>query len=223
MQDYNDYEKINEENNEGKSKIGRNQKIAVTVLAIFAVFTIGLWAMQLKNSINKPFASTNSNQENTVATTTCTGEDCPEYQAKLKTQDTDSDSLTDWDELNVYNTSPYLADSDSDGYSDYDEIKNNKDPNCPAGQTCAGAETNFQTTASSTKNSGLTTSTSTSQLNLSTDNIDNNTLQNVLGGQVDAASLRVLLKQAGMDENVLNQISDEELIQSYNETLKQNQ
>jgi hypothetical protein len=38
--------------------------------------------------------------------------------AELQTKDTDNDSLTDFEELYVHNTSPYLADSDSDTVTD---------------------------------------------------------------------------------------------------------
>lgn len=55
---------------------------------------------------------------------------------RLRTQDTDTDGLTDFEELSIYGTSPYLIDSDSDGFSDYEEIKTGNDPNCPSGTNC---------------------------------------------------------------------------------------
>ncbi len=36
--------------------------------------------------------------------------------------DSDGDGLTNYDEVNLYGTDPFLADTDSDGFSDYDEI-----------------------------------------------------------------------------------------------------
>ena len=57
-------------------------------------------------------------------------------EVKQKLQDSDADGLNDWDELNVYGTSAYLADTDSDKLNDYDEIKKGTDPNCPAGKEC---------------------------------------------------------------------------------------
>ncbi|MEM9237271.1 MAG: LamG domain-containing protein [Verrucomicrobiota bacterium] len=43
--------------------------------------------------------------------------------------DSDGDSLSDSDELNLYGTDPLLRDSDSDGHSDGDEIAQRSDPN----------------------------------------------------------------------------------------------
>lgn len=37
--------------------------------------------------------------------------------------DSDSDGLTDWEEINVYGTDPLNADTDGDGFSDYVEVK----------------------------------------------------------------------------------------------------
>ena len=56
----------------------------------------------------------------------------------LKLIDTDSDSLSDYDEIYVYNTSPYLPDTDSDGYTDSFEISEGSDPNCLPGDNCLG-------------------------------------------------------------------------------------
>ena len=59
-----------------------------------------------------------------------------ERTQKLKTQDTDADTLTDYDELFVFRTSPFLEDSDSDGDADGKEVAAASDPNCPKGKTC---------------------------------------------------------------------------------------
>ena len=57
---------------------------------------------------------------------------------ELQGKDTDLDGLSDYDELYVYKTSPYLPDSDSDGFNDLAEIEDGFDPNCPKGQECMG-------------------------------------------------------------------------------------
>ena len=45
-------------------------------------------------------------------------------------------------------------------------------------------------------------------------------LQKMLEGQGDASALREMLLESGMDEATLNQISDEDLMASYEEVLK---
>ncbi len=47
-----------------------------------------------------------------------------EYASRTLTlsKDTDLDRLSDWEELYVYGTSPYIADTDGDGISDWEEI-----------------------------------------------------------------------------------------------------
>lgn len=54
----------------------------------------------------------------------------------LKTKDTDSDGLTDYQELYQFNTSIFLADTDSDNYSDLEEVNSGNDPICPTNQDC---------------------------------------------------------------------------------------
>lgn len=64
---------------------------------------------------------------------------------QLKGQDSDLDGLSDYQELRVYGSSPFISDSDSDGIPDAVEVSNGTDPNCPEGQQCFGADTSLDT------------------------------------------------------------------------------
>ena len=214
--DFKEEEDLNPNQDLGQN-LGKNQKIAVGVLAVSAVLVIILWTAQLKNSINSPFAYNlqNSSQTGSSALDANSAE-------VLQTKDTDNDGLTDWDELNTYQTSPYLEDSDSDGFTDAEEINNGTDPNCPAGRTCSFDNASA---ASSIENS-LATSTST-DLNLDLDKAVNNSsptqeedLQKMLSGGSEVSALRKMLVEAGMDEKMLSEISDEDLMASYQKTLQ---
>ncbi len=55
---------------------------------------------------------------------------------EAKNKDTDKDGISDYDELYIYKTSPYLTDSDSDGFDDKAEVFSGNDPNCPTGRDC---------------------------------------------------------------------------------------
>ena len=136
-------------------------------------------------------------------------------------------------ELNIYNTSPYLEDTDSDGFKDGEEIKNNADPNCPAGRDCAGGLLDNSAAGQATSTSGASNDTLNSLLNqfgvsqpetqpasgansLSLDQLD--ALKNI-----DAASLRQLLLKAGMPKEALDKISDTDLMKSYGEVFNAGQ
>jgi hypothetical protein len=200
--------------------LSKNQKIAATSLAVFAVFILVLWFVQLRNNIYGPFNAPAG--QNQVAS------EAQNSDEALKNKDTDSDGLSDWDELNVYKTSPYLEDSDGDGYKDGEEIKKNFDPNCPQGRTCTGGSLIEQeggqasATASSTLNSLLNQFGATNPANLSNPtsgsaNLNSSQLDALKN--IDAASLRQLLLQNGMDKTTLDKISDANLLKSFQETL----
>ena len=201
-------------NQEAPEPLNKNQKIAAASLVVFAILIIVLWAAQLRSNIYGPF---NSGASGNLAATEAT--DQTEAQ---KNKDTDGDSLSDYDELNVHSTSPYLADTDSDGLSDSAEIKNNTDPNCPQGRICTASlieETGgADVTATNTLNSllnqfgAIQPQPANGAGSLSSDQL--NALKNI-----DAASLRQLLLQSGMDQATLDKISDADLLKSFQETL----
>ncbi len=204
--------------------LNKNQKIAVAVLAVFALFVFIMWGVQFKRNISAPFAYQGS--ENT--TSTATGE---QTDADLQAKDTDKDGLSDYDELYLYKTSPYLEDSDSDSYSDKTEVDSGKDPNCPTGKTCGSLGTDTtslesdtsQSQDNSTLNNLLNQFNATGQTGQSATGTSSQSAassESILSGSIDAATLRQMLLQSGMDKAVLDKISDQELMQSYQEMLK---
>ncbi len=125
----------------------------------------------------------------------------------LSQKDTDSDGLSDYEELYIYGSSPYLEDSDSDGINDQKEIASGSDPNCPQGQNCLSFQ-DLGTQGSQEEASGLIPSLGA--------------LGNLFGGTSgDATQLRELLSQAGMSEEVLSSFTDEELLAAYQDVLTQ--
>ncbi|MCK4859621.1 MAG: hypothetical protein KAS87_03565, partial [Candidatus Omnitrophica bacterium] len=141
--------------------------------------------------------------------------------------------LSDWDELYFYNTSPYLEDSDSDGFTDKQEIDNDKDPNCPAGRDCYGSgivegdegvvsDKNYSQDNSFLNSLldqfGVSDKSGTIESAPQFDSsISASGLESLLGGQMDAAALRQLLLEYGMDKKILDNFSDEELMESFRE------
>ncbi len=117
----------------------------------------------------------------------------------LKQKDTDFDGLNDYDELYTYATSPYLKDSDSDGINDAQELNRGSDPNCPEGQNC------FAVWSDDTADTGAGT--------VAIDALYSNALS--------AAQVRELLRQNGMSQADLDQYSDAELLNAYQQIVSQ--
>lgn len=111
--------------------------------------------------------------------------------ADLKLKDSDSDTITDFDELYVHKTSAYLADSDADGMADNVELAQGKDPICAEGNTCT------TTRAASTTTATTNTNTTALPTNLS------------------AAELRTQLASSGVSKSLLDQVTDQELLDTY--------
>lgn len=206
------------EQNQTPKPLDKNQKIAVIGLAIFAVLVVILWVAQLKNNIYGPF--NNSTSQNQIAS------EQENNDQVLKNKDTDGDGLNDYDELNVYETSPYLEDTDSDGFKDGEEIAKGYDPNCPQGKTCNGGlldnppveATSTDTSLNNTSNNllnllgGSSNQSADSSNNLTSEQLD-------IIKNIDAATLRQMLLEKGMDKATLDKISDADLLKSFQEVL----
>ena len=214
----------------------------ITILAsISLIFAVGNWFDSLKTG----FAIKEDVDLEALSSNALTNSDVANI-LKLQNQDTDLDGLTDYDELYVYKTSVYLPDSDSDGFSDAVEIGNNEDPNCPVGQDC-GLSIPAQPTAELGNISAeeirqlLLEQGAMSQEEL--DKIDDATLQQLYletlseteqaqtgfeelqpAQNLDSLTpeqLRSLLIEQGISSAELNAVSDEELMQLWQETVQE--
>ncbi len=108
--------------------------------------------------------------------------------AALKAVDTDADGLSDFDELNIFRTSPYIADTDSDGTRDGEEIRRGTSPNCPEGKDCSINPLVVSSSASST-----------------------DSFQDIL--KLSPKDIREALIASGMPADKVNAINDEQLLQ----------
>lgn len=124
----------------------------------------------------------------------------------LRKEDTDRDGLSDYDELFLYRTSPYLEDTDSDSFSDKIEVETGNDPNCPRGKVC-GAEVEIRATATTTlpvpESQGLVAPDLFSLLGKSPQEI------------------RAALKDAGVASELLDKIDDKTLLEMYRQALSE--
>lgn len=175
-----------------KNDQGFNPKLVlffiVIVSAIGLIFAVIGWFTALK----VPFAATGD--ISSMSANAALGENTSADLSKLQQKDTDLDGLSDYDELYLYKTSPYLSDSDSDGASDLAEVQQNQDPNCPAGQDCGSLSPDDQTTNNSSGQDQLT-----------------------------SEQIRQLLIEGGMSKEQVDSIDDQSLLQLYSETIQETQ
>ena len=192
-----------------RTPLNRNQKKALWALVVFSVFVLVFSVWQIRNKVYSPF---DYSKQIAAANKTGNNQNNQEKDSPLDVnKDSDSDGLSDSDETNIYHTSPYLEDSDSDGFSDREEVINGTDPNCPAGQNCQTAATALATSTVS--------NTTGASASIETNATGTSAIEDLVAGQSDAATLRQLLLDSGMDKATLDKISDADLMKSYQDSL----
>lgn len=179
--------------------LGREQKAAFGLLIILGISGLILGSLYFKNRVQISLSPSLKGKQFSF-----NDENSPIVQQK---SDTDYDGLSDYDELYFYGTSPYIEDTDSDGYLDKEEIDAGEDPNCVRGRLCGGEiikqpNVNFEF---------LETIEDPGELPDPMEAAKN----------IKAPELRGLLKNAGLPDDVLSQISDNELEKLYEDTLQQ--
>jgi hypothetical protein len=171
----------------------KEQKIGFTMLLIFSIMGIALGIIQFRNTLYGPFAL--SDKVPGTVKDDVTGIDT------LRFRDTDSDGLNDYDEQYVYGTSPYLFDTFGYGISDKEVVAKGL-ALCPnAGKNCVNESTVVE-------NQSLSTAPTSSM-----DFPDLNTLIN------DPKALRASLLQNGVKQEVLNKVSDADLMTMVNQMM----
>ncbi len=118
-----------------RQPLSREQKVGFIFVIVCGIGAVVLGGLYMWHHLAVPFVITYNGPEVQLQ-----GQTDSAQIVKDKKTDTDGDGLSDYDEKNIYHTSPYLADSDSDGISDYTEVTTGTDPNCATGKTCASAD-----------------------------------------------------------------------------------
>ena len=189
---------------ETMKNLPRQQKMAVVFLAIATIGIIVIWSLQLNSQLKSPYGTDKPIASSTSAIATTTDQHL---------LDTDGDGLSDYDEINIYHTSPYLEDTDGDGISDKQEILQGTDPNCPTGQDCSVQETPLATTTNSITSSTLDAIDPTA-------GVTSDATQAASVGTVTPTMLRQLLLQNGYDQATLDKISDADIMSSYQQAMQ---
>lgn len=182
--------------------LSKEQKIGFVLLLAFGILSIGLGILQIRNNMYSHFALNNSIP---------TGiKDQVDTVDALRFRDTDKDGLSDFDELYVYGTSPYLADTDSDGIPDGQEVKFGKNPLCVEGQNCGlSPEIAAMDAANSSTamiDPSLAVPTTSAPLDLQ-------------GAIQDPVQVRKMLIDAHVSPDVVNKVSDADLMKMITEIM----
>jgi len=190
----------------------RTRRVLFLALIIVGVFLLFIGLNKLKSRVYSPLIFSNNNDGTVLSTVE--SETLSTYA--LQTTDIDEDGLSDYDELYIYGTSPYLADTDSDGISDYEEINKGSDPLCAEGEDCYGLNNStFIAEESEIENN--------TDNQLETQEIDNQEelkfIEELASGQASPSVLRELLLSNGLPAEELDLISDEDLQASYLEII----
>lgn len=189
------------------------ERFFLIFLVLITVSAVVLSYLQFKQNLEGPFFSTYLDLKRSgfqEKYKVITNVNSPAQAAELQNKDSDLDGLSDYEEIYVYHTNPYLEDTDSDGTWDKQEILAGADPNCPTGQDCSAVT---QSTEPANTNSAATGSTNLNQdltglninlpanLNFSVDNLSQ--IQDLLlSGQMNLTDL-------GIDSPELQQMLDQ--------------
>lgn len=203
------------ENQQPKQSLTGTQKTGLVLLLVFGLLALGLGVLQLRNIIYNPFAIRLTAEEISI-------DKLMDEQTRLQNIDTDHDGLNDWEELNFYETSPYLPDTDSDGMSDRDEVGKGRNPACVEGQDCALFDPGFDLASSTVTDISLSAdinmedilSVISAQLGgASTSSLDNLQVADIASLLQDPQNIRqLLLTNKMMTKEDLDKIDDETLM-----------
>lgn len=180
---------------------------AVTALVVVIVVgALGLGFWQFGQSVRSPFKIAAAPATNAQDTSSASLVD-------LRARDTDGDGLSDFDEQVIHQTSIYLEDTDSDGISDADEVAQGKNPLCPEGKTCTVGT--FGETATDVDTAAATTPQPDvfEKLASGAYSVDMSAAQ--AAAQVTPEIIRSALVGAGVSADVVQQYSDQELLDWY--------
>lgn len=189
----------------GVEREPREHRAGAWVLLVVGLAALGLGMYQWRGGIVKAFDRGPSKFKSLEQLE-------QEKLDELKTKDTDGDGLSDFDEIHVFGTSPYLADSDSDGISDKEELERGTDPNCPEDRECGPLGTDPFSNLGETEPRPAVGELEAPDLQI---------IEALLNPS--AAQIRQMLLETGVDPEELRLIDDATLLDLYRESLKEAQ
>lgn len=118
------------------SKMNKEKKIAFIALILCALFLFFYSGTRVLDGINAPFRGS---VEELKKNKDMLKDPVAEEERLAKRVDTDGDGFSDWEETNVYHTSPYLWSTAGDDVPDNVKIALGANPLCKLGEKCTAA------------------------------------------------------------------------------------
>lgn len=184
------------QNSNGHNRTKREKATSLAILLV-AVVVVFFAYFQLASNLNQPFLKFFDTAGSADSDETCPDGNCQPDDTQSLLVDTDGDGLSDYEELSIYKTSPYLEDSDSDGMSDKYEAEMGYDPNC------AGTEPCFASDVSGDDQAGEAP-------------IFSGTMPSPEMTELNVATIREVFITSGMPREEVDQLTDEEILLLYN-------
>lgn len=172
----------------------KSKVFQIFCLSVLGLFVLSLGFFQIRGAIYGPFGGFGrlSAEKNPVLTQE---EILSILTEQAKQEDSDKDGLSDYDEIYVHHTSPYIQDSDSDAFSDREEVEAGSNP---------------------------LSSKSTPYHQEQTETTDSNLPEDVwlefTKEEFSLEEIRIFLIQAGIAKEIVDNIDDNELKKLYNDT-----
>ncbi len=182
----------------------KEERIALWFVVVFGFGTLIFGGLSWASAMRKPYLITYTGPR---YMTTAEQEDAE--VSRLRLEDSDDDGVSDYDELHIFSSSPYIADTDSDGILDGVEISAGDDPLCARGGACEKAQ---ETVVPVTIPVDEAPEAPVQQVP---------TAEDALGSLqgLSTAEIRKILQESGMESSVLDQLSDEQVATLYQEAL----
>jgi len=197
-----------------RSELSAEQKVGFLLLMILGVGGLVLGFRSMHSSLYRPFEEQVMQYAGQDFLTSSQAEE--KQKEEQKKVDTDGDTLSDYDELYVFKTSPYLSDTDSDGYSDDVEVFSSNDPNCPMGSDCSAAS------AEAAADGTVDTTAMLEGVGVDVDQVESlQTKEEIMAyfTNMTTEQIRQMLVDSGVPQEKVDTLSDEEIKSLFDSSL----
>lgn len=201
-----------------RKTVTREERVALGFVATCGGIGLVLGGLYIWSNMAKPFLITYTGERYMDSDDAKNAE-----RTKQRKSDTDKDGISDYDELYIFKTSPYLDDSDSDGLKDGAEVQSGGDPNCALGTSCAQAD---KVTGADAVNPETVNGAAFLEQNGLTVGADGLLTGGDTATALDAlpvAEIRKFLVTSGLSKEDVDKIPDNVILEIYNQALAEAQ